>query len=214
MARNNKNKAFSYNNHEVTERNFINKNFDKTSSFNSNFSQSKFTNTSFIGSSFKWCNLTSCIFDHSLFRGALFRGGSLQNTSFNNCIINACNLEKCNLDGVILNDCYVISSNSMLRRIEASHINNSKIFHTFPEHHEFNPQLIEVVQNLRMNDFVRRSSVLHRKLNKVDTVTISYLLDRFEEDFLIEMLPTVCNKIERDFHTVSYIDKLLRNKLR
>lgn len=38
MARNKKNKnAFSYNNHDVANRNFINKNFNKTHSYHSNF---------------------------------------------------------------------------------------------------------------------------------------------------------------------------------
>lgn len=38
MARNKKNKnAFSYNNRDVASRNFINKNFNKTHSYHSNF---------------------------------------------------------------------------------------------------------------------------------------------------------------------------------
>lgn len=40
MAKNKKNKnAFSYNNHDVANRNFINKNFNKTHSYHSNFFQ-------------------------------------------------------------------------------------------------------------------------------------------------------------------------------
>ncbi|KDZ37116.1 hypothetical protein AD13_4885 [Escherichia coli 3-020-07_S4_C2] len=84
---------------------------------------------------------------------------------------------------------------------------------SFPEKELFNPILIDVIQELRKNDFVRRSSVLHRKLNKIDTITLTYLLDRFDENFLIEQLPNVCMKIEREFHTISYIDQLLRKQV-
>lgn len=133
--------------------------------------------------------------------------------AFSECIINSCNLERCKIEGITFHNCYIISSDSFIRGLAPSQITNSRLFNTFPDNDDFNPALIEVVQNLRTNDFVRRSSVLHRKMNRIDTVALSYLLDRFDEDFLIEQLPHVCMKIERDFHTVSYIDKLLRNQL-
>ncbi|MGL4716082.1 MAG: pentapeptide repeat-containing protein [Aeromonas sp.] len=214
MAINKKNQnAFSYINNDTTGRNFINKNFNKAHSYHSNFFQSKFTNTSFIGASFKWCTLTGSVFQSSLLRGVLFQGSSLRHVEFNECIINACNLDHCKIESLRLNNCYVVSSDSFLRGLVPSQLNTSRLFNTFPDNDEFNPHLIDVVEKLRGNDFVRRSSVLHRKLKRIDTVTLSYLLDRFNEDFLIEQLPKVCMKIERDFHTVSYLDKLLRNQL-
>ncbi|EEW6404177.1 hypothetical protein D7V57_26480, partial [Escherichia coli] len=100
-----------------------------------------------------------------------------------------------------------------INRLEPCQINDSKIYKSFPEEELFNPILIDVIQELRKNDIVRRSSVLHRKLNKIDTITLTYLLDRFDENFLIEQLPNVCMKIEREFHTISYIDQLLRKQV-
>ncbi|MEQ9720923.1 pentapeptide repeat-containing protein [Yersinia alsatica] len=214
MARNKKNKnAFSYNNHDVASRNFINKNFNKTHSYHSNFFQSKFTNTSFIGASLKWCNFTGSVFQSSLLRGVLFRGGSLRHVVFKECIINSCNLDKCKTEGLKFDKCYIVSSNNLIDRLQPSQIIDSKTFNSFPENDEFNPVLIDVIQQLRTNDFVRRSSVLHRKLNKIDTITLTYLLDRFDEKFLIEQLPIVCMKIEREFHTISYIDQLLKKQI-
>lgn len=214
MTRNKKNQnAFSYNNHDVASRNFINKNFNKTHSYHSNFFQSKFTNTSFIGASFKWCNLTGSVFQSSLLRGVLFRGGSLRHVVFRECIINTCNLDKCKTEGLKFDNCYIVGSNNLIGHLDPSQINESKIFNSFPENDEFSPVLIDVIQQLRKNDFVRRSSVLHRKLNKIDTITLTYLLDRFDEKFLIEQLPRVCTKIEQEFHTISYIDQLLRKQI-
>lgn len=214
MARNKKSKnAFSYNNRDVASRNFINKNFNKTHSYHSNFFQSKFTNTSFIGASLKWCNFTGSLFQSSLLRGVLFRGGSLRHVVFKECIINACDLDRCKTEGLMIDKCYIVSSNNLINRLDPSQIIDSKIYKSFPEKELFNPILIDVIQELRKNDFVRRSSVLHRKLNKIDTITLTYLLDRFDENFLIEQLPNVCMKIEREFYTISYIDQLLRKQV-
>lgn len=214
MARNKKNQnAFSYINHDTANRNFINKNFNKTHSYHSNFFQTKFTNTSFIGASFKWCNFTGVTFQSSLLRGVLFRGGSLRYAKFSECIINACEFERCNLEGVTFNKCYIVNSNKLTNSLINSQLIDTKIFHAFPSPDDFNPQLIESIQKLRENDFLRRSSVLHRKLNKIDTITLTYLLDHFEEQFLVNQLPSVCMNIERDFHTISYIDQLLRKQL-
>ncbi|EPY5314107.1 pentapeptide repeat-containing protein [Klebsiella michiganensis] len=214
MARNRKNQnAFSYKNHDASSRKFTYKNFNKTHSYHSNFFQSTFTNTSFIGASFKFCNLNGCTFQSSLLKGVLFRGGSLQHVSFNECIINAFNLENCKTDGLRFDKCYIVSSNNLLEHLSPEQINESKIFNSFPGNDEFDPALIDVIQQLRKNDFVRRSSVLHRKFNKIDTITLTYLLDCFDEKFLIEQLPIVCMKIEQDFHTIGYIDRLLRKQV-
>lgn len=114
---------------------------------------------------------------------------------------------------MIFDKCYIVNSNNLIDSLQPSQIISSKIFDSFPETDEFNPQLIDVIQCLRENDFVRRSSVLHRKLNRIDTIALQYLLDRFDERFLIEHLPIVCMKIERVFHTISYIDQLLKKQL-
>lgn len=47
MVRKSKSLAFSYVNHDTSNKNFLHKNFDKVKCYHSNFYKSKFTNVSF-----------------------------------------------------------------------------------------------------------------------------------------------------------------------
>lgn len=54
--RNKSTKRYSYTGHDSRESKFIHKNFNKTTSYNTNFSSAVFENTAFVGAKFKFCS--------------------------------------------------------------------------------------------------------------------------------------------------------------
>ena len=79
-------KLFSYNNSEHIGNQFIFKDFEKTKSYNTNFSTSLFKGVSFRGAHLKYCSFKSCTFYDSDFIGTNLRGSNFTGAHFLNCI--------------------------------------------------------------------------------------------------------------------------------
>jgi len=210
MTANSKNKnAFSYNNHDCTNKNFLNKNFNKTVSYSSNFTNSTFKNTSFIGSKFKYCNLNNTTFEDCFIQGATFRKSKMQNVHFKKSIICASVFDRINLGDCYFHDSIIVSSNVNDKIPKHRLINTDVITNYYPTS-DFNELLLQKIEALRSNDFIRRSSTLHRKKGLLNTATISLLIKEFGEEFLLQHIEKVSNEISTEFHTLSYIKLLLK----
>lgn len=210
MTANSKNKkAFSYVNHDASGKNFINKNFNKTESYASQFTNSTFTNTSFIGSKFKFCNLNNTTFEGCLIRGALFRKSKMGNVNFKSSIICASVFDRTSLKDCYFYDSIIVSSN-VNDKISQDRLINTDIITNYYPISEFNILLLQKIEKLRENDFIRRSSVLHRKKGLLDTAAITLLIREFGEEFLLNNVDKINHEISKDFHTLSYIKLLLK----
>jgi hypothetical protein len=211
MTANDRNKyAFSYQTHDVREKNFIFKNFNKSCSYKSNFSGSKFTSTSFIGSKFKFCSLYDSTFEDCLIRGVLFRNCNLTNAKFINSIISSTIFENSKLINLKFINCKIINSKGINCSEKKYALINSDILNAYPDVNKFSSELISMVESLREHQFIRRSTILHRKRGLLETVSLGVLVDEFGEDFLMKNLPKLSVLINNDFHTLSYIQKMLR----
>lgn len=199
-------KVFSYRNDDVREKFFQHKDFNKAQPFQSNFSQSRFENSSFSATKFKFCEMYECVFDDCDFTGALLRKCNLQNSQFNRCIIRSSVFEKCKLKGAKFTDCIIVGTNIPVGY--DLNLNNAFLTNS-PSVNEFDPVLIGVVEGLRKNDFIIRSGVFHLKRQKINTVTLRFLLKTFDSGFLVENVQRLNEKITRDFYTVSYVVKVL-----
>lgn len=202
-------KAFSYKNHDASDKKFLNKNFNKTESYSSRFINSTFTNTSFIGSKFKFCNLNNTTFEDCLIRGALFRKSKMDNVNFKNSIICASVFDRTSLKGCYFYDSIIVSSN-VNGKIPPERLINTDIVTGYYPMSEFNELLLQKIEKLRKNEFIRRSSVLHRKKGLLDTVAITLLVREFGEEFLLSNIDKLNDGISRDFHTLSYIKLFLK----
>ncbi|WP_335912484.1 MULTISPECIES: pentapeptide repeat-containing protein [Shewanella] len=211
MTANDRNRyAFSYVNHDAREKNFIYKNFNKSSSYHSNFSKSKFVSSSFIGTKFKFCSFYGAEFKECLIRGTLFRKCNLQTATFTNCMLAANVFDRAKLKDCKFINCMIIGSTKTLQLIPKANRENTQVVNSFPNEAEFNSALIQEVEKLRTHDHIRRSSVLHRKNNKLDTLSLKVLTEEFGDEFLIQNLPKLRNLVTREFHTLSYIQGILR----
>ena len=210
MARNKSTKRYSYNNHDSRGSKFIHKDFNKTESYHSNFSEALFQNASFVGAKLKFCAFYGAVFENCYIRGALFRRCNLESSVFKNSIISATVFEGCKLKDCRFENCKIISSSKLETVLPSESFIDTEIFSTYPDTTVFNRELVDVVESLRMNDYIRRSSVLHRKEKKLDTVSLKVLVEKFGEEFLINNLPVLPKMIDQEFHALSYIIHFLQ----
>lgn len=202
--RNSSKKAFSYTNHNVVGRNFLNKNFSKTKSYHSNFSDSVFSNTSFSSSTFKFCSLFGAKFTNCFFRGARFVQCDLRNCSFERCIIESSIFGQCKSSGAYFDKCIIVESPSLVNAFSIDQ-NTNDCHAYFPDVSTFSDEVIDAVELLRGNQFIRQSGLLHRKRKRIDTATLNYLEKELGKENLLRHIERLPFLIETQFSTPSYI---------
>ncbi len=207
MLNNADKKRYSYCNLDSRHSCFIHKNFNKTCSYHTNFSHSKFINVSLIGAKFKFSSLFGAEFDNCYIRGALFRRCNLQNCTFRNCIISSTIFERCKVKNCFFENCKILHV-KLPQSIKYSE--STKIFENYPRVSQFKAELCYEIEQLRRNRFIRRSSVLHLKKDRIETISLSVLVEVFGEDFLIYHLKDVNKFINREFSSLSYIINILK----
>lgn len=166
--------------------------------------------SSFIGTKFKFCSFYGAEFKDCLIRGALFRKCNLQTAIFTNCMLVANVFDRAKLKDCKFTNCKVIGSSKTLQFIPEKNLEHTEVVNSYPDESEFASGLTQQVEQLRSHDHIRRSSVLHRKKGKLDTLSLKALIEEFGEDFLIINLSKLQYSITREFHTLSYIQDILR----
>lgn len=207
--RNKTNKGkFNYSNMDRTNKNYIYKNFFKSKCYNTNFSNSNFNFVNFRGASLKFCTFYSSKFVGAEFIGTNLRGSNFsnsyfENTKFSNCTFENTNFKNCNFKNVFF---------SSIKNTKNLDIDNPEIMiaKTIPKI-EISSELKKVITELKENDYIRRSKVFHLKKNRINKINIILLLNEFDEKDLIERLTLIKNNIDKDFYTLSYIEKILKN---
>jgi hypothetical protein len=210
MPRNKNTKRYSYTNHDSRESKYINKNFNKTESYHSNFSGVLFQNTSLIGAKFKFSAFYGAQFDSCYIRGTLLRKCNFEKALFKNSIISATVFERCNFKDAFFKNCKIVSSTKIEKFLPSDCFDQTEILDAYPDEADFDPILISKTEDLRTNEFIRRSSVLHRKMKKLDTVSLKVLVDEFGENFLVSHIEKLPEIITKEFYTLSYIMHYLR----
>lgn len=200
-------KRYSYYNHDSRSSNFIHKNFNKTCSYHTNFSHSKFINVSLIGAKFKFSSLFGTVFDNCYIRGTLFKKCNLENCIFRNCIISSINFEQCKGKNCFFENCKILHV-GLFQSMKYSE--DTEIFKNYPNINMFKTELRHEVELLRKNRFIRKSSVLHIKKNRIETISLSVLVEIFGENFLIYHLKYIDKLIDREFSSLSYIINALK----
>ncbi|MCY0963993.1 pentapeptide repeat-containing protein [Parathalassolituus penaei] len=211
MTRNSNPLRYSYISKDASKANFQNKNFNKTESYNSKFIETKFVNTSFVGSKFKFCNMSQAIFDDCLIQGALFRKCILSGARFNRCIIISTQFDRTKLRGCVIENSIVLSS-PLGDGFSKNNLISTEVIQGYYPETGFSEELLHRAELLRNNQFINRSSVLHRKKGRLNTISLKWLADEFGESFLIQNLPLLESLVVKDFHTLSYL-KVILHKL-
>ncbi len=211
MSLTGKNKAiYSYNNKERSGRKFMYKDFEKTKSYNSDFSKSEFIGTSLRAAQLKFCNFNETIFTEVDFIGTNLRGSDFSNSRFINCVFVSTILDKTNFNNTRFEDCYFVSTNiQCIHNFESPYCGITYL-DTIPPQDEISNELIEVINNLRSNDIIRKSNTLHCKKNKINTLTIMILKKYYSETQLVDLFKKLPSLLTTQFYTISYLQKLLK----
>lgn len=211
MARNQSVKGnFNYNNIEKTNKNFMYKNLERSNCYNSDFTNSNFDYVSFRGAHFKSCTFFKCTFKWSEFVGTNLKGSNFKNALFENAIFDSVNL-----DGVNFKDAEFKNTIFMYTDVEkARNLNiqdpDIKIYAEMPQL-DISEELQSTVENVLKNKYVKHSRVLDTKDGGINLMNIMILLENFDEETLIKGLNLINIELDRDFYTLSYIIRFLKN---
>ena len=76
---------------------------------------------------------------------------------------------------------------------------------------EISEKLEKLVLNVMENQFIKKSRVFDTKDGTINTLTLMILSEKFDEETLLEGLHYVKYEVDREFHTLSYIIRLIQN---
>lgn len=203
-----KNKDFySYRNECRIGANFQYKDFEKTKSYNTNFSKSNFNYASLRAAQMKYCNFNEASFVETEFIGTNIKGSCFKGAIFKNAIFKSVVMDKTDFTGAELVNC--IFCNTRFTNVKGLNISNSRIIDKCPELREYSQELLNTIQDLRANDIIRRSNTLHLKNNKINTLYLQELLGDFSQYELVVLLKLLPRYLTTQFYTLSYLKKLL-----
>lgn len=203
-------KIFSYNNEDRCNRNFMYKDFEKTNSYNSSFRQANFNFSSLRGAKMKFCDFSGASFVGSEFVGTNFRGSNFSGAYFKESIFCCTVLDKAIFENAKFENCYFVGTGISKTRKFPLDCAGITFLHSLPSADTFSDELLQVVEELRSNDIIRRSHTLHLKKGKVNTLSLHILSQSYSEDDLIALLPQIPQHLTTQFYTLSYLKNLLK----
>lgn len=201
---------FNYNNIEKKAKNFMYKNLERSNCYNCDFSGSIFDFASFRGAHFKSTNFFRCSFKYAEFIGTQLKDSDFKNAVFENAVFDSVKLDGTNFkDAKFINTIFLSTDMSKAKNIDIN-TPGIRIFDEMPK--------IEISENLRAailtameNKYVKKSRVLDTKDGGLNTLNIMLLLENFTEETIISGLKLIVTKLDREFFTLSYIIKFLKN---
>lgn len=201
---------FYYDNAEKTNKNFIYKNLRRSKCYNCNFSNSNFDYASLRGAHFKKCNFFRCSFKGSEFIGSNLKGCKFREAKFEDTVFEGANLDSVDFkDAKFKNTIFVNCDISKAKNINEND-KNVRVFDSMPEL-DIDPDLEQLILKVMENEFIKKSRIFDTKDGKINTLTLMILSEKFDKETLMEGLHYIRYEIDRDFHTLSYIIRLIQN---
>lgn len=202
--------SFFYDNQDKRNKNFMYKNLRRSKCYNCNFSESNFNFTSLRGAHFKKCLFIECTFKGAEFIGSNLKGCKFKRAVFENTVFEGVNLDNVDFSeaefkNVIFVDCDVAKAKNLDIRNE-----EIRIFGSMPKI-EVSEELRKAATDVMNNEFIKKSRLFDTKDGELNTLTLMILLEEFDEATLIKGLQYSKNNVDRDFHTLTYIIRLIRN---
>lgn len=201
---------FYYDNAEKTNKNFIYKNLNRSKCYNCNFSSSNFDYASLRGAHLKKCNFFRCSFKGSEFIGSNLKGCRFKEAKLEDTIFEGANLDAVDfIDAKFKNTIFVGCDITKAKNLKEND-KGIRIFDTMPEF-EISEKLEKAVLNAMENEFIKKSRVFDTKDRTINTLTLMILSEKFDEETILKGLNYVRDEVDRDFHTLSYIIRLIQN---
>lgn len=205
-----KNGNFFFNNADKSGKNFMYNNLTRADCYNCNFSNSHFEFTSLRGAHFKKCN-----FYRSNFKGAEFIGSNLKGSKFKEAKFEDSVFEGANLNGAdfgsakFKNTIFVGCDLSSAKNLDIDN-KNIRVFEEMPELN-ISEELKTAALSAMENEFIKKSRVLDTKDGDLNGLSFMILSEKFDEAALIEGMHYIKFEIDKEFHTLSYIIRLIEH---
>ena len=201
---------FNYENIEKKDKNFMYKNLEKSNCYNCNFSGSNFDYVNFRGAHFKSTSFLNCSFKWAEFIGTNFKKSNFKNANFENTIFDSVRIDGVDFKNAKFKNTIFISTD--ISKARNLNINNPEIrvFDEMPKI-EISEELKNAALNSFNNKFVKASRVLDTKEGNLNYLNIMILLENFDEKTLIDGLNYITDTLNRDFYTLSYLIKFIKN---
>lgn len=203
---------FNYNNIEKKDKNFMYKNLERSNCYKCDFSGSNFDYVSFRGAHFKSTNFFKCSFKWAEFIGTNLKDSDFRSAVFENTIFDSAKLEGVNFkDAKFINAIFLSSDISKAKNLNAKDP-GIRILYEMPQL-QISEELKNAALNTFNNKYIKASRVLDTKDGNLNPLSIMILLENFEEEKLIKGLNLISAQLDRDFYTLSYIIKFIRNMI-
>lgn len=211
MARNQSVKGnFNYNNIEKKDKNFMYKNLERSNCYNCDFSNSKFDYVSFRGAHFKSTNFFKCSFEWAEFIGTNLKSSDFKGAFFENAVFDSAKLDGANFkDAKFINTIFLSTDLSNVKYLDTEDP-GIRIFDEMPKL-EISEELKNAAFNTFKNKFIKSSRVLDTKDGDLNYLNIMILLENFDEETLIKGLNLLTAQLDREFYTLSYVIKFIKN---
>jgi hypothetical protein len=201
---------FNYNNIEKKDKNFMYKNLERSNCYNCDFSGSIFDFASFRGAHFKSTNFFKCSFKYAEFIGTNLKDSDFKSAVFENTVFDSVKLEGTNFrDAKFINTIFLSTDMSKAKNIGIN-TPGLRIFEEIPKL-DISEELRTAVLTAMENKYVKKARVLDIKDGGLNTLNIMLLLENFTEETIITGLKSIVTKLDREFYTLSYIIKFLKN---
>lgn len=199
---------FNYDNAEKSNKNFMYKNLKRSKCYNCNFSESNFDYTSLRGAHFKKCNFFRCSFKEAEFIGSNLKGCKFKEATFEHTIFEGANLDNVDFNNAkFINTIFVGCDVNKAKNLKK---NDVRIFDEMPELN-ISEDLRIATESAMENSFVKKSRIFDTKDGGINPLTLMILSENFSEEVLIKGLNHIKAAVDRDFHTLSYIIRLIQN---
>lgn len=211
MAKNQSVKGnFNYNNIEKKDKNFMYKNLERSNCYNCNFSGSNFNYANFRGAHFKSSSFLKCSFKWSEFIGTNFKNSNFKNAIFENAIFDSAKLEDVDFkDAKFINTIFVSTDINKAKNLDTKNP-EIRVFDEMPQI-EISEDLKNAAFNAFSNKYIKSSRTLDTKDGGLNYLNIMLLLENFDEETLIKGLNFITTELDRDFYTLSYLIKFIKN---
>ncbi len=207
------NSNVNYNNIEKKNKNFMYQNFQRSKWFNSNFPNSNFDYVSFRGAHLKSCSFFDCSFKWTEFIGSNLKGSSFKRAEFEDTIFEGAKLDGTDfLDATFENTIFLACNIENAKNLDLANP-GIRVFDQMPEI-EMSVELKRAVEDFMKNIYVEKSRTLNTKDKKLNTLSMMILMELFYDETLIKAFEKMPEYIDRDFHTLSYIVKLIRKLIK
>lgn len=201
---------FIYDNTSKINKNFVYKNLKRSKCYNCDFSGSNFDFTSLRGAHFKKCNFYRCSFKEAEFIGSNLKGCKFREAMFEDAIFEGASLANVDFrDAKFINTTFVGCDLGTAKNFD---INSPKIrvYDEMP-HLDISNELEMAILFAMENEYIKKSRVLDTKDGSINGLSIMILKERFSEETLIKGMKYIKENIDRDFHTLSYISRIIKS---